>query len=125
MDIGNEDIFGGQGNLTPPQPPQTPQPPQPPQSFQPPQLPHPPQPPQQVTLSRQVPARNFSGRQYSNTQRPSNAGQSENKWCSTGRHHQPPINFIENGQTFQTCNDCRAAQRCNHANQRAANSTAQ
>ena len=64
--------------------------------------PTPPTPPQQEIPSRCDPALNVSG-WYSNAWRPSNAGQSDNKWCSTGHHHQPPINFIENGWTFQTC----------------------
>ena len=54
-----------------------------------------------------------------------NTGQSDNKYCSTGRHHRPHINFIENGRTYQTCNDCRACQRRNRANPGAAGAAAQ
>ena len=102
MDVDGEDVFGGQDNLPPPPP--TPPPPPPP----------PPSPP---TPSRRDPARNVGGRRYSNARRPSNAGQSSNKYCSTGRHNRPHVNFIENGRTYQTCNDCRARQRQSRANQ--------
>ena len=119
VDMNNEDVFGGLENPILQQPLQPLQPPQPPQP------PSQPQPPPQPQSSRRNPARNIGGRRYSNSRRPSNAGQSENKWCSTGRHHRPYINFIENGRTFQTCNNCRAAQRRNRANQHAANDAAQ
>ena len=145
MHIDNEDVFGSQRNpllpqpspplqplphMLPPQPtPPLPTPPQLSTPSPPPLptllLPPPPTPPQQAIPSRRDPAWNVSGHRYSNARRPSNAGQSDNKWCSTGRHHRPPINFIENGRTFQTCNDCRAAQRRNRANQRATNANAQ
>ena len=105
MDIDDEDIFGGQRNPTLPQPP-APQ-------------------PQPSTLSRWDPARTIGGRWYPNIRRPSNAGQSENKWCSTGHHHQPQISFVENGRTYQTCNNCRAHQRRYRANQSGVNANAQ
>jgi hypothetical protein len=131
MSIDDEDIFGGQRNPIPlppqPSPPQ-PSPPQPslpqpsPQPQPQPQLqpppPSPPSPPSPpLSPSRRDPARNIGGRRYSNARRPSNAGQSNNKYCSTGRHNRPNINFVENGRTYQTCNDCRARQRRNRANQ--------
>ena len=140
MDIDMDgDVFGSQRNPaslqppqlsqpvpqqlpTPPQPPPSPQLPTPPEPLTPPEPPAPPEPP---TPSRRDPAQNIGGRRYSNPRRPSDAGQSNNKWCSSGHHHRPPINFIENGRTFQTCNACRAARRRNRANQRAANATAQ
>ena len=147
MDIDDEDVFGGQRNptslqplqpLQPPQPtPPQPIPPQPtpPQPTPPQPIPPQPTPPQPTPLpqlptppqhpSVRDPARNIGGRRYPNVWRPSNAGESDNKWCSTGRHHRPLTDFSENGRTFQTCNDCRAAQRCRRANQHAANATAQ
>ena len=106
MDIDMDgDVFGSQRNpasLQPPQlsqpvPQQLPTPPQPPPSPQLPTPPEPPAPPEPPTPSRRDPARNIGGRRYSNPRRPSDAGESNNKWCSSGHHHRPPINFIENG----------------------------
>ena len=112
MDIDMDgDVFGSQRNPaslqppqlsqpvpqqlpTPPQPPPSPQLPTPPEPLTPPEPPAPPEPP---TPSRRDPARNIGGRRYSNPRRPSDAGESNNKWCSSGHHHRPPINFIENG----------------------------
>ena len=142
MDVDDEDVFGGQRNPTSLQPTVQPTPPQlqptppqphptPPQPHPTPPQPHPtppqpqPIPPEPVTPPRRDPARNVGRRRYSNARRPSNAGEMDNKWCSSGRHHRPHINFVENGQTFQTCNQCRAARRHRRANQRAANAAAQ
>ena len=125
MDVDEEDIFGGQRNPIPLQPPQPPVPPPQPSPLppQPSQLP-PSQLPPPPTPSRRDPARIVNGRRYSNG-RPSNAGQLDNKYCSTGRHHRPRINFVEGTREYQTCNDCRARQRRSRANQNATNTAAQ
>ena len=95
MDIDNEDVFGGQRNPMP-------------QSLLQPQVPlQLPPPPQPQSPSRRDLAQIIGWRWYSNSPRPSNAGQSDNKYCSTGHHHWPSINFTENGQTYYTCNDCQ------------------
>jgi hypothetical protein len=134
MDVDEEDIFGGQRNPVLPQLPQPPPPPPPPSPPPPQPSPPPPQPPPQLlpppqlsppTPSRQDPARIVSGRRYPNGRRPSNAGQSDNKYCSTGHHHRPRINFVENNREYRTCNDCRARQRRGRANQGVVNAAAQ
>jgi len=122
--------------LTPPVPtPPVPTPPLPTPPLPTPPLPPPPTPPlspplpqqqqQPPTSPRRDPARNIGGRRYSNARRPSNAGQSANKFCTTGRHHRPLANFVQDGQTYQTCNSCRERQRIGRANRSAANPDAQ
>jgi hypothetical protein len=90
MDVDDEDVFGGQGQRNPTLPYVS-------QNLQLPLSLQPPTPLQPQIPSRWNPAWIVGRCQYSNVWRPSNIGQSDNKYHPTGHHYQPHINFVENG----------------------------